>query len=267
MAKSTYISENLTEDQIAILKYLDDYEILYFRINELAARLPENLNIKVNELVENLCQKGLLNRIERGVYAKPQYNNIQVLATYINQNGAIAYWSALHHHGLTERFPNTVFVKTTRRKRETEILGTAVKYVTVKENKHLGITKEGYGDNSFSVTDVAMTLVDCFDQPRYGGDFPDLIKAFAHARLTNKKLIEYTKAHQNTALTKRLGYLAELFHADSLRSFIQYAQKQVNNKYNVMDAGGVDEGSFVRRWKIRLNVSEERLLNMAQNQY
>jgi len=89
MAKSTYISENLNESQIDLLKYLEDYEILYFNLKKLD--LPINLTANVNELVENLYQKGLLNRIERGVYAKPNYNNVNVLATYINSNSTIAY--------------------------------------------------------------------------------------------------------------------------------------------------------------------------------
>src|SRR5690606_26057155 len=105
MAKSTYISENLNEDQIMLLKYLDYNEILYFNLKELASQLPKTLP-NTNELVENLYQKGLLSRIERGIYAKPNYTNINVLATFISKNSAIAYWSALHYHGLTERFPN-----------------------------------------------------------------------------------------------------------------------------------------------------------------
>lgn len=62
----------------------------------------------------------------------PNYNIVNVLATYISSNSTIAYWSALRHHGLTERFPNIVFVKTTHRKRDTQILGSTVKFVTVK---------------------------------------------------------------------------------------------------------------------------------------
>lgn len=90
----------------------------------------------------------MLNRIERGVYAKSNYNNINVLATYMSPNSTIAYWSALHHHGLTERFPNTMFVKTTQRKRDMQILGSGVKFVSIKENKNIGIIQEGYGDDS-----------------------------------------------------------------------------------------------------------------------
>ncbi len=267
MAKSTYISENLNEDQIALLKYLEDNEMLYFNLKDLATQLSANLTDNVNELVENLYQKELLVRIERGIYAKPNYNNVNVLATFISQNSSIAYWSALYHHGLTERFPNTVFVKTTQRKRETQILGSSIKFVSVKTTKNIGIVQEGYGDDSFSITDVEMTLVDCFDQPRYAGDFADLIKAFANAKITNNKLIEYTKTYSNIALTKRLGYLASLFHKEKLQSFINYAKTQVNKRYSLIDAGGIEEGEFVREWKLRLNISKENLLQMAQNEY
>lgn len=265
MAKSTYISENLNEAQIDLLKYLENYEILYFNLKEL--ELPKYLIRNVNELVENLYQKGLLNRIERGVYTKPNYNNVNVLATYISSNSTIAYWSALHHHGLTERFPNTVFVKTTQRKRDTQILGSTVKFVTVKENKNIGVIQEGYGDDSFTITDIEMTLVDCFDQPRYAGDFTDVIKAFANAKLTNNKLIEYTKAYDNIALTKRVGYLVTLFHKDKLQSFINYAKSQVNKRYSLIDAGGLQQGEFISEWKLRLNISKENLLQMAQTEY
>lgn len=267
MAKSTYISENLNEDQIALLKYLEDYEILYFKLKELASQLPSSLKKNVNELVENLNQKGLLIRIERGVYAKSNYSNINTLATFISQNSTVGYWSALHYHGLTERFANTLFIKTTQRKRETQILGTVVKYVSVKSTKNIGFIQEGYGDDRFALTNIEMTLIDCFDQPRYAGDFADLIKAFASANLTNNKLIEYTKAYNNMALTKRLGFLAALFQANGLQPFIKYAKTQVNKKYSLLDAGGLQQGEFVSEWKLRLNVSKQELLNMAQNEY
>lgn len=267
MAKSTKITENLTEAQLVLFKYLEDHEILYFKLEDLALRLPQGLSKNINELVENLYQKDLLYRIERGVYARTNYTNINVLATFISPDGGIAYWSALHHHSLTERFPNTTFVKTTRRKRETRILSSSIRFVTVKRHKNIGMIREGYGDDSFPITDVEMTLVDCFDQARYAGDFADLIKAFANAKLTNAKLMEYTRTYDNTALTKRLGYLATLFHQEKLQNFINYAQARINEKYSLMDAGGPQQGEFIREWKLRLNISRENLLHMAQTEY
>jgi len=112
-----------------------------------------------------------------------------------------------------------------------------------------------------------MTLVDCFDQPRYAGDFENLIKAFARATLRAEKLITYTKAYNNIALIKRFGYLASLFHPTKLNSFIVYAQKQVNAKYSLIDAGGFEEGEFNAVWKLRLNVPEKAIIKMAEDNY
>lgn len=248
------------------MQMLEAYEILYFDMNSIEDQLHHSFQ-NLNEILENLVHKELLVRVERGKYAKNNYHNIPTLATFITKDGVLGYWSALHHHGLTSRFPNKVFVKTTFRKRDTNVLGTPVQFVVVKEAKNIGTIRVGHGDGSFDVTDVEMTLVDCFDQPRYGGDFPDLIKGFSEASLTNNKLIMYTKAYDNIALTKRMGYLAELFHSDTLQSFIQFAKRQVNNRYSLMDAGGPEQGEFVNEWKLRLNVSEETLLNMAENPY
>lgn len=266
MADSVYISKNLDEHQLQFIKLLEANEILYFNMDSIEGILQQDYK-NLNEVLENLVDKGLVLRLERGKFVLPKYSNINTLATFISHNSAIGYWSALHQHGLTDRFPNTVFVKTTHRKRDTEILGSSLKFVTVKSTKHIGIIQEGYGDDSFPITNVEMTLVDCFDQPRYAGDFADLIKAFARAKITNKKLIEYTKAYDNIALIKRLGYLASLFHKDVLQSFINYAKTQVNKKYNLMDAGGSQEGEFINEWRLRLNITEENLLQMAQTEY
>lgn len=266
MAKGTYISEHLNEEQTAFLKYLNENEILYFRLSTIKEHLPENLS-NINDLAENLYHKGLLKRVERAIYVIPSYQNTRVLATFIAHNSSIAYWSALHYHGLTERFPNTIFVKTTQRKRNKEILGNSVRFVTVKKYKDNGTEKIGYGDDCFRITDIEMTMVDCFDQPMYAGNLADLIKAFAKAKLINKKLISYTETYNNIALIKRMGYLATLFHKDKLKSFIRYARGRVNQRYNLIDAGGAEKGEFISEWKLRLNVSEERLLKMANDEY
>tara|TARA_R110000868_G_scaffold136272_1_gene349175 strand:- start:6765 stop:7586 length:822 start_codon:yes stop_codon:yes gene_type:complete len=273
MADSVYISKNLDGNQLQFMKLLEVYEILYFNMQTIEQDVKQTFE-NLNEILENLVDKALLVRVERGKYALTNYTNINVLATFISSNSAIAYWSALHHHGLTERFPNTVFVKTSQRKRDTQILGTTIKFVTVKESKNMGVVQEGYGDNSFNVTDTEMTLVDCFDQPRYAGDFADLIKAFANlpagkagAKLTNNKLITYTKAYNQIAVTKRMGFLAELFHEDKLQTFISYAKTQVNKRYSLMDAGGLHHGEFINEWKLRLNVSKQELMHMAQTEY
>ncbi len=267
MAKSTYLSANLTDAQRTLLQALDDYEVLYFSLEDLHQRIHTEL-LNKNELVENLYQKGFLKRIERGVYARPQFMDIHVLATFISHGGVVAYWSALHLHGLTERFPNKEFIKTSQRKRPTKILGAPVQFVTVKPNKlREGTIKQGYGDKSYPLTDLEMTLIDCFDQPRYAGDWPDLLQAFQQSQPASEKLIRYAQTYQNIALIKRMGYLAELFHKEALGDFIAFAQARVNQKYTLFEPGGPDEGSLNHRWKLRMNMTEEDIIEMAKSPY
>lgn len=266
MADQVYISKNLNQKQLQFIKLLEDYEISYFDMKEIEHQINQSFK-NLNEILENLVDKDLLRRIAKGKYALRNYQNINVLATFISKESSVGYWSALHYHGLTERFPNTVFVKMDQRKRDTEILGAPIQFITVKKEKNMGQEQKGYGGNSFPMTDIEMTLVDCFDQPRYAGDFPDLIKAFAQANLTNKRLIKYTKTYNNIALIKRMGFLAELFHKEKLKSFIHYAKTKVNKRYNLIDAGGLEEGEFVKEWKLRLNVSRTELLQMAETEY
>lgn len=266
MADSVYKSTNLTKKQLQFMKLLEEYEISYFLMQDIEKRINHNFT-NLNEVLENLVDKKIINRIERGKYAKEQYTNPYVLGSFISNGGVVGYWSALHFHGLTERFPNKLFVKTTTRKRNANLFGTTVQFVSVLPRKNIGITQNGYGDNAYPITDIEMTLIDCFDQPRYAGDFENLIKAFAKATLISEKLITYTKAYSNIALTKRLGYLASLFHPIKLNSFIIYAKKQVNAKYSLMDAGGFEKGEFNAVWKLRLNVPEESLIKMTEDHY
>ena len=236
MTKSTYISSNLSVEQIKFLHLLDANEIIYFSIKDIENRIgskPDNLN----ELVENLCHKKILNRIERGKYAKTQFNDLNVLGTFISNGGVVAYWSALHLHGLTERFPNKLFIKTVARKRNTSIFGTAIQFVSVQSRKNIGIIQNGYGDNAYPLTNAETTLLDCFDQPRYAGDWPDLIRAFYQAKLNSNLLIAYASAYNNASATRRMGYLAELFEKKELKSFIRFARKNTGKKYVLFDVG------------------------------
>jgi predicted transcriptional regulator of viral defense system len=266
MSKSTYISANLNEDQIWFLQLLDDYEVLYFSLDDVEARIDQKV-ANLNEIVENLHHKDFLHRIERGKYTRPNFKDIKVLSTFISADGVVAYWSALHHHGLTDRFPNKIFIKTTFRKRNTKIFNTLVQYVTVADYKMIGITHSGFGDKRFPLTDIEMTIIDCFDQPRYGGALPDLIHAFYGAELEEEKLIKYLKLYNNKSIIQRLGYLAELFQKPNLKKFISFAKENTGKRYILFDPIGPNTGTHNKEWKLRLNIERKSLLQMASQLY
>lgn len=266
MAKGSYISKNLTQKQIAFMLLLDDYELDIFTLEGIKKRLGDKVG-DANELIENLVHKGILSRIERGKYCRHNFRDEKVIGNFLVPDGTIAYWSALHHYGLTEQFPNSVFIQTTRVKQNKSAFGVYYKFIKISKSKKSGIRKEGYGNRTFRITSIEKTLADCFDLPQYSGGYAELIRAFKEAKMDGSQLIEACKAIHNVAAIKRMGYLAELCKKTELKDFIAFAENKVNKKYNLFDPAGTERGEFINKWKLRLNIPMEALKGILNKFY
>lgn len=249
-----------------VLIFLNDAEIDIFEITDLANTMQidlENLQPKL----ERLVKRGLLSRIEKGKYCRHNFRNEYVIANYLAPAGAIAYWSALNLHGLTTQFSNTIFVQTPQLKRNKEVFGVSYQFVKVKSSKATCYELSGLGNHTFRLTNLEKTLIDCFDLPEYSGGFAELIFALNKSTLNSKKLIEAAKSVDNLSVIKRLGYLIELLQKENLGSFINFAQRSLNQKFTLFDPQGTDSGDFNAKWKLRLNVKETDILAMSANHY
>lgn len=266
MASSVYISSNLTSAHLEFLQLLDAYEIDIFSFDEIESQIGKKFK-NLNEVLENLVHKELLSRIERGKFCRINFRDQYVIGTFIVNDGVVAYWTALNLHLLTEQFSNTVFVQTTRKKNDKTIFGVDYKFVKISKFKRTGIEKAGYGDHSYSITDVEKTIVDCFDLPQYSGGYAELIRAFANAKLSSEKMIKYCNAVNNLAVTKRMGFLSELLEKKGMKKFMHFAKSQVKEAYNPFDPFGLDSGSFNAEWRLRLNVSKEEIMDITNKQY
>ncbi|UGU15376.1 hypothetical protein LS482_17040 [Sinomicrobium kalidii] len=248
------------------MKLLDEYEIDIFRFDEIESRINTKFS-NLNEVLENLVHKELLSRIERGKFCKVNFRDEYVIGAFVANQGAVAYWSALNLHGLTEQFPNTVFIQTPHKKKDKTIFGVDYKFIKIADRKRAGIIKEGYGNHSYELTDVEKTIVDCFDLPQYSGGYAELIRAFASAKLSGKKMITYCQAINNQAATKRMGYLAELLDKKGMKTFIRFAKDQITQTYNPIDPLGPDTGKYNAEWKLKLNITESEIINITNKQY
>ncbi len=262
----TYHSVNILKEQQEFLKLIADYEVDIFSVSEIENILNHKFN-NLNALLENLENKGFLSRIEVGKYCRANFRDEKVIGTYISGNGAIAYWSALNSHGLTEQFPNIVFIQSTRSKKSKIIFGTAYKFVTVLPSKFVGINIDGYGSRTYRITDVEKTIIDCFDFSQYSGGYAELIRAFDQSRLNSQKMIEYCTAVDNRAVTKRIGFLSEILRKEELKIFQQFAKDQVSKRYDIFDPLGSDSGEFVKEWRLRLNISRAEIKEICNKLY
>lgn len=221
----------------------------------------------IKPALQTLVKNGQLFVIEKGLYSVRNFRNPYVIANAIMRNSAIAYWSALNLHGLTEQIPNVVFVQSSFRKNEKKIFGVRYKFIKVKDEKICGHIKSGYGNESFYMTDVEKTLLDCFDLPQYSGGYEELIRALLLANPSSNKLLEYGKQMDNLSVLKRIAYLSELFNMKNLTHFRSGVLKSVNKRYTLLDPSGSNIGVFNPKWGIRINIPEEKLLSMISKNY
>jgi predicted transcriptional regulator of viral defense system len=256
----------INQNETLLIKILDDKELEVFTYDFLQRELNGQVQY-LQPTLESLVKRGLLSRIEKGKYCRHNFRNEYVIGNFLAPGGAVAYWSALNLHGLTNQFPNTVFVQTPKLKLNKTVFGVDYHFVKVKPAKATCYERTGYGNNTFWITNIEKTIVDCFDLPAYNGGYPELISALKNAKLNSQKLIGAARAVDNIAVIKRLGYLIELLERKNLSQFIAFALSCVNDKYNVIDPQTNERGDFNAKWRLRLNVSEQDILAMSRNDY
>lgn len=266
MARGTYISENLTQSQMDVMLMLDEHEMDIFSLEDVKELLGDTSE-DINEIIENLVHKKILSRIERGKYCRVNFRDEKVIGCFLVPDGTVAYWSALNLHGLTEQFPNTVFIQTTRIKKDKAVFGVTYQFVKIKDTKRTGIETQGFGNHKYRLTDKEKTIVDCFDLPQYSGGYSELIRAFGQTDIDQDKMIQYCKAIGNISVVKRLAFLTELLEKPRMTRFLKYAEGEVNPRYILIDPFGEEAGAFNNKWKLRLNITQEELLDICNKQY
>ncbi|MFH1101859.1 MAG: type IV toxin-antitoxin system AbiEi family antitoxin domain-containing protein [Methanobacteriota archaeon] len=173
-------------------------------------------------ILSRLQKQGYIERIEKGKYMiiplgakKGTYTLDEfVLGSILINPCIIAYWSALHYHGLTEQIPRTVFLQTTARKKKQEItvFGITYKIIRIKKEKIFGTENAWFEDKKITVTDKEKTIIDCLDKPHYSGGIIEIAKALTTKDYDTKKLSIYAQQLTNTGVIRRLGYLCDTLH-------------------------------------------------------
>jgi predicted transcriptional regulator of viral defense system len=236
-----------------VLHHLEDEETVIFSVKEMYKDFRDRMNyVEFCKVLSKLNRIGHIERIGRGKYIKRGFKDQNVIGNYITEDAVIAYWSALNLHGLTEQFPNMVFVQTTKKKQNITIFGVEYKIITVKPEELLGVQHLGFGNHAFRITDKEKTIVDCFDLPEYSGDFHWVVEAFKNNRWNQDLLIKYTHAVGNDAATKRMGYLADICRLPMSR-FIRFAKGRVNHTVNLLNPLTSNTGSILTKWGLKVN--------------
>ncbi|SRR5581483_62252 len=240
-----------------------------FSIEEARELLRHGKDGPTRQFLERLQRKGWIRRIKSGKFAliplssgetrTPQLHEFLVAMELVSP-AAIAYWSALNHHGMTEQIPRTVFVQTDHpvRRPPKEALGITFKIVSVRPKKFFGTITDWINEQPFSITDKEKTIIDGLDLPKYVGGIGEIAKALAQSwqELNEEKLREYAVKIGNTAVGKRLGFLMEalgLGNPEILRKTLSFGAG-----FSPLDPTLPKRGKHSRRWGLLINAEVGR---------
>lgn len=186
-----------------------------------AKRILGTSESSVRNIVYRLKKKGRIEEIEKGKYllipARAGYEAAWsevpfLLVPHLIEVYYIGFWTALNYWGLTEQIPRTVFVATTKRKRDLEYGPTRFEFVTLGKRKFFGFVKEEAAGGKFNISSREKTIIDCLLCPRYCGGMDEAVKGMWNAtdRVDCAKLLDYSEKMGVGVVTRRLGYILEL---------------------------------------------------------
>lgn len=198
-------------------------------------------------ILDSMQDKGLVRRVSRGTYVLSEtYDELDsyALASHLEPASYVAFWSALHFHGLTDQVPQTIFVAVTKQKRARQVQGQEVRFVRIKPEAFFGYEQYGRA----VVSDPEKTLLDCLRLPEYAGGIRTVADAIPDD-VDEDRIVRYAERLGSGAVAARIGYLLErrgvLDGGDRLRDLV--------TSYSKLDPAG-DRSTPDPSWKLYVNV-------------
>lgn len=228
-------------------------------------------------LTSRLVSRGLATRIKPGLFIlvppelgheREYLGNPYMVAAEIasGENYFISHSSAMEIHQMVTQPQLVVYTTSTKQIRPRSVLGTEFRFVSCKPKHFFGTTYHWVTKTQkIEVSDLERTVIDGLRQSEYCGGFSEVAKGYwmRHQDMDIKKLVEYALMMDIGAVYRRLGYLLELFETKETDQ-VDLLRKKLTSTYMLLDPAMPDEGKFIARWRLRLNVSPEEIKSIIR---
>ena len=242
--------------------------------SEEARELSGSNGDDVARLLYRLVAKRWAQRLERGKYrlipleAGPEAQWAEheyLVAAALVQPYYLAYATALHYYGYSERQLYPIWLATTRRKQPVIIEGHTYRFVTLSAAKFFGYTAVTLLDRPVQMSEREKAIADGLDHPEYCGGIIEPAKGlwFGRDELDLPRLVAYSERLGNRAARRRLGFWLErlgMGDPDLLREL----EKCKDRNYARLEPYGPAAGLLDARWRLIVNVPEKQLLEWQE---
>ena len=246
---------------IYLLRELAEAGFKTFSIKD-AKKYAQKLKISVNYIPEalvHLQKNNWVTRIKRGLYAFTPAFGMQMLHEFVVAqslvpSSIISHWTAMHYHHLTQQTPNVIFsTLPASTSVPRKIDKNKYRFVYARKELFYGIQKIWLDEVQVAITYLERTLIDGLRQPKFCGDFYEVMQAFKMAkdRMNIEKLIDYA-LKCDSATAKRLGWVLENLGVSMKRLKALYLLPIKG--YRKLDPSGLQKGKLNKKWMIQENI-------------
>jgi len=240
----------------------------YFRLKD-ACQITKTGYDATRLLVGKLVQKGWLLRIKKGKYLILSLQEKEgVLKNWYSIAAALAephsyylsHYTAMALHQMTTQPILSVFIASPKRIPSRIIFNVRFNYIFCKMEKFWGIEEKWLNkQEKVKVSDLEKTIIDALARPDLCGGISEIAKAIwiRKNEIDFLKLLKYSKKYGVGAVSKRIGFIMELYQLTSKNIRKQFMIK--DNSFPLFDPTLKKKGYYSNEWKMFINASLEEL--------
>jgi predicted transcriptional regulator of viral defense system len=228
--------------------------------------------------VASLVHRGVVTRLKPGLfilvpyelgYERDYLGSPYVVARELvgSADYYVSHASAMDLHQMVTQPQLVVYTTTTQAIRPRVVLGTEFRFVRSKPEHLFGSTEHWVTKTErVQVSDLERTIIDGLKQSEYCGGFTEVAKGFwmRSDDINYGKLVDYALRLDVGAVIRRLGFLLETFEMDAPRE-VKRLQENLTASYAILDPLLPEEGRFMARWRLRLNVDPAEMAAAVRN--
>ena len=226
----------------------------------------------VDLLIAGLIAKKWLIRLNRGTYLivpmsaghEAEYSEdwfVVARALIEPADYYLSHYTALEIHEMTSNPVLTIYISTPVRRIEKRLGGATYRFISARPENMWGIREVwATPTQRVRVSDLERTIIDCLDRPDLCGGIPEVAKGLWAKRETIDFgiLTAYAKRLGRKSVIKRLGYLLGVFELGGPAAAGDLAEA-VTPSYALLDPTLPDEGRYVSKWRVRVNLEPDEL--------
>ena len=255
---------------------LYDQNRAIFRLKDIEKILGVN-GANARNFARKLVGRGVVTRLKPGLFIlvpfelgkEEEYAGNPLVLAREMVNGRDYYLShgtAMEIHGMATQPQLVIHVATPQKAHSTYVMGTEFRFIPCKREWFFGLTHHWVTkQEKVTVSDLERTMIDGLRQPGHCGGISEVAKGIWMRRdtLRTGKLIEYAVKIDVGAVIRRLGYIMELYEigAQEDRNILQ---DHLTDTYVRFDPVLPQDGKYLRKWRLQLNVSANELLSVVR---